>query len=85
MKKLPLCAAAGGLMLVAGAFALAGEGGGCACCGTATTRPTTCPAGQHDKYVCPMGCASSDKPAKCPKCGMDMVEKKVDGAGTPSR
>jgi len=28
------------------------------------------------KYVCPMGCASSDKPGKCPKCGMDMKEKK---------
>lgn len=28
------------------------------------------------KYVCPMGCAQSDKPGKCPKCGMPMVEKK---------
>ena len=28
------------------------------------------------KYVCPMGCAQSDKPGKCPKCGMQMTEKK---------
>ena len=27
-------------------------------------------------YVCPMGCATSDKPGKCPKCGMEMKEKK---------
>lgn len=28
------------------------------------------------KYSCPMKCAESDKPGKCPKCGMDMTEKK---------
>jgi len=28
------------------------------------------------KYICPMKCAESDKPGKCPKCGMDMTEKK---------
>jgi len=28
------------------------------------------------KYACPMGCATSDKPGKCPKCGMTMTEKK---------
>jgi len=28
------------------------------------------------KYVCPMGCATSDKLGKCPKCGMQMKEKK---------
>jgi len=26
------------------------------------------------KFVCPMGCASSDKPGKCPKCNMDLKE-----------
>lgn len=30
------------------------------------------------KYVCPMGCAESDKPGKCPKCGMALVEKKAE-------
>ncbi|KAF0126866.1 MAG: copper/silver-translocating P-type ATPase [Elusimicrobia bacterium] len=30
------------------------------------------------KYVCPMGCAESDKPGRCPKCGMDLVEKKKE-------
>ncbi len=28
------------------------------------------------RYICPMGCATSDKPGKCPKCGMQMQEKK---------
>jgi len=28
------------------------------------------------KYICPMKCAESDKPGKCPKCGMQMEEKK---------
>lgn len=27
-------------------------------------------------YVCPMDGYTSDKPGKCPKCGMDLVEKK---------
>lgn len=26
-------------------------------------------------YVCPMGCATSDKPGKCPKCKMEMKKK----------
>jgi len=26
-------------------------------------------------WACPMGCAHSDKPGKCPKCGMDMKPK----------
>ncbi|MBI4350146.1 MAG: YHS domain-containing protein [Elusimicrobia bacterium] len=29
------------------------------------------------RYACPMGCAESDKPGKCPKCGMNMTEKKA--------
>lgn len=33
-------------------------------------------AAQHKKYICPMGCAESDKPGKCPKCGMNLVKKK---------
>ncbi len=27
-------------------------------------------------WVCPMGDYTSDKPGKCPNCGMDLVEKK---------
>ena len=27
-------------------------------------------------YVCPMGDYTGNKPGKCPKCGMDLVEKK---------
>lgn len=35
------------------------------------------PAAEAKKvYVCPMGCAKSDKPGKCPKCGMKLEEKK---------
>lgn len=34
------------------------------------------PAAQAKKYVCPMGEYEGDKPGKCPKCGMNLVEKK---------
>lgn len=30
------------------------------------------------KYMCPMKCATSDKPGKCPKCGMEMAEVKPE-------
>lgn len=33
-------------------------------------------------WVCPMGCAHSDKPGKCPKCGMDM---KPEGEKTETK
>lgn len=33
-------------------------------------------------YVCPMGCAQSDKPGKCPKCGMNLVEKQAPQSKT---
>lgn len=26
-------------------------------------------------WICPMGCAKSDKPGKCPKCKMEMKKK----------
>jgi rubrerythrin len=32
-------------------------------------------AGKAETWVCPMGCASSDKPGKCPKCKMDLKKK----------
>ncbi len=28
------------------------------------------------RYACPMKCAESGKPGKCPKCGMNMTERK---------
>ena len=31
---------------------------------------------QHKTYVCPMGDYQGDKPGKCPKCGMNLIEKK---------
>lgn len=37
--------------------------------GPATRPASTQPAGA---YVCPMCHTSSDKPGKCPECGMDM-------------
>jgi hypothetical protein len=70
------------LVLGVGTWALAGasccSGGGCASCpqnamAAAATQPSTRPAGAT--YVCPMGCAKSDKPGKCPKCGMDLVKQ----------
>lgn len=33
-------------------------------------------AAQAKKYVCPMGDYQGGKPGKCPKCGMDLKEKK---------
>lgn len=52
-----------------------GEGMSCAraTVAAATTQPSTRPAGET--YVCPMGCSKSDKPGKCPKCGMDLVKQ----------
>ncbi|MDA8244211.1 MAG: heavy metal-binding domain-containing protein [Elusimicrobia bacterium] len=35
-------------------------------------------AAQETVYVCPMGHYQSDKPGKCPKCGMKLVEKKAE-------
>lgn len=50
-------------------------GTGCAVTAAATTQPTTQPAA----FVCPMHPdVTSDKPAKCSKCGMDLVAKKVE-------
>jgi hypothetical protein len=61
-----------------------------ACCGgnkdeacrvaMATTQPTTQPS---EVYVCPMGCSTSDKPGKCPVCGMTMVKKDAKAAPHP--
>ncbi len=80
MRRMILAATV--LVLGAGAWTLADT----ACCGgceamscprstmaAATTQPSTRPAAQS--YVCPMGCSRSDKPGKCPKCGMDMVKQ----------
>jgi len=74
MRKTIVAIVAVGMALAGGASLRAGEPescGGC-CQRMATTRPAT----TQGKYVCPMGCASSDKPGKCPKCGMELVEKK---------
>ncbi|MEK7474168.1 MAG: heavy metal-binding domain-containing protein [Candidatus Coatesbacteria bacterium] len=39
----------------------------------AATAPAT-PA--KEVWACPMGCATSDKPGKCPHCGMTLEKKK---------
>ena len=69
------------VVLAIGTVAMAGG----SCCGgdasatacemqkAAATQPTTQPA--EGAYVCPMGCTTSDKVGKCPKCGMDLVKK----------
>lgn len=50
---------------------------GGSCCGEGEHHKTA-PAKDSKKaaYVCPMGCAESDKPGKCPKCGMNLVKNK---------
>lgn len=32
-------------------------------------------AAKGPAYACPMGCATSDKPGKCPKCKMEMKKQ----------
>ncbi|MDO8805811.1 MAG: heavy metal-binding domain-containing protein [Elusimicrobiota bacterium] len=50
--------------------------------GAKTDKKHACPedgkkeAKTSGKYACPMKCAESDKPGKCPKCGMAMTGKK---------
>ena len=41
---------------------------------TTTTAPATAPVAKVAAYVCPMNCegSASDKPGKCPVCGMDL-------------
>ena len=36
------------------------------------------------RYVCPMGDFEGDRPGRCPKCGMKLVEKKVVAAPAPA-
>ena len=42
----------------------------------AATAPAATPVAEA-RYECPMGCAGSqsDKPGKCPTCGMDLEKK----------
>jgi len=47
---------------------------GCACCGGGEEKAEA--KNSTAAYVCPMGCSESDKPGKCPKCGMNLVENK---------
>lgn len=53
---------------------------GCSGSPSGSTTPTTSaatPAGVAVTYTCPMHPEIlSDKPGKCPKCGMDLVVKK---------
>lgn len=50
---------------------------GCSNTKPAAKAETTGAAVQGVQYTCPMHPeVISDKPGKCPKCGMDLVEKK---------
>ena len=40
------------------------------------SKPSTKADSKKTVWVCPMGDYSSDKPGKCPNCGVDLVEKK---------
>lgn len=79
MRNVMLATVVMALAGIGGAWAWAGDSccGGAACprmaAASATTQPTTKPAGET--YVCPMGCVKSDHPGKCPKCGMDLVKQ----------
>lgn len=81
--KTPILLAAFALATL-GLWALTAHAGsamkmGC-CAGTSnattTTAPDTQPTTQKAVYICPMDSdVVSDKPGKCPKCGMDLVKK----------
>ena len=43
---------------------------------TAASKGSTTDKVVHKTYVCPMDGYTSDKPGKCPKCGMDLELKK---------
>lgn len=81
-----------GILLMAGSFAQADEAtGNGSTAVTAQPAAATTPVVKAKKkktkkaakteakktvWVCPMGDYTSDKPGKCPNCGMDLVEKK---------
>lgn len=57
-----------------------------------TVEPAaTTEAGQQLAYICPMGCegSASDKPGKCPECGMDLeknpAHQQADSAAHPAQ
>ncbi len=51
---------------------------GHSCCGEGEGKSTSGKTPKNSaKYICPMGdFEGSDKPGKCPKCGMNLVENK---------
>ncbi len=61
------------MVLIAG---VSGGIGGMLLAGEATNPPTTRPAEKN--WVCPMNCpnSASDKPGKCPVCGMKLERAK---------
>jgi hypothetical protein len=51
--------------------------GGCGCGAQGNNKTQGKDSTQTGQYVCPMGCvAPTDKPGKCPKCGMNLVKQK---------
>ena len=51
------------------------DGKPCDCCKEHGKDKTGTETKAAKKFACPMNCATSDKPGKCPKCGMLMKEK----------
>ncbi|MBI2898804.1 MAG: hypothetical protein HYY17_01325 [Planctomycetes bacterium] len=58
---------------LAAAMALLFVGAGC---GSPKDNPEIHSPKVEKKYACPMKCATSDSPGKCPKCGMEMEERR---------
>ncbi len=75
----------GRVMIVVAALLVAASAFGCGCAKTAPddktneAKETTA----AKSYTCPMHPeVTSDAPGECPKCGMDLVPKNDEGAGT---
>lgn len=66
VKKIQEAAAEHFKMAASGKCAECAKGKKCAKCAAKDK------AAHKAGWVCPMGCAHSDKPGKCPKCGMEM-------------
>lgn len=76
MKKTTLILACSLAALLAISTAFAGESKCGGCCGAEKTMENQA-ASNDQKYTCEMHPeVVSDKPGKCPKCGMNLVPKK---------
>lgn len=87
MKKALIGSTATMALAMALAAAPARAADGCCMdgCQSAPLAATTQPSTPAPRYICPMDKdVTSDKPGKCPKCGMKLVPEKKADAPSPA-